>query len=100
METLLPAESDWCNFRKRRTARACKTSDCIGERRRGFVRDLGGRRSPASSLPYTRCPALGTFEDRGCRSKVSAGMASPKIDRVSDVPWPNRNRQWLALSLI
>jgi hypothetical protein len=25
METLLPADSDWCNFPKHRSARACKT---------------------------------------------------------------------------
>src|ERR1700679_204408 len=38
MEPLLPAGSDWCNFRKRGSSGACKTSDRIGERRCGFGR--------------------------------------------------------------
>src|ERR1039458_5292402 len=80
METLLPADSDWCNFRKRGSCGARKTSDRIGERRRGFGRRLSRERSLASCLAHTGSPTLGASKDRGCWSKVPAGMASSVID--------------------
>jgi hypothetical protein len=75
MEPLLPAESDWCNFRKRGSSGACKTSDRIGERRCGFGRGPSRERSLASCLAHTESPTLGASKDRRCWSKVPAGMA-------------------------
>jgi hypothetical protein len=75
MEPLLPAESDWCNFRKRGSSGACKTSDRIGEKRCGFGRRPSRERSLASCLAHTGSPTLGASKDRRCWSKVPAGMA-------------------------
>jgi hypothetical protein len=75
METLLPAKSEWCNFRKRRSARARKTCNRFSKGGLGFVRRLSGSRSAAPCLAHTGNPTLGASKDRERWSQVPAGMA-------------------------
>lgn len=93
----ITGQSDRCNLRKRRSARACKTLDRISKRRRSFRRRLSGRRPSASCLahksrdfPKFRWRTVGTFccgnrlifmEKRRSNTRASKG--------ATNIPRPN-----------
>jgi hypothetical protein len=73
METLISAKSDWCNFRERRSARACKTSDISTQEGVVSLDTLAVGGAAVSLSPEAQDWAS---EDRRRWSKAPAGMAS------------------------